>query len=50
MSDHVVYGAIDEAQCALLHHPSNPVVPHVDVLGMCVVLVVVRECNYSLVV
>src|SRR6266436_85919 len=41
--DHVVGWAINKSEGALLDHPADEVVPHVDVLGTCVVLMVPGE-------
>ena len=50
IGDHVISGAIYEAQSALLHHPTDPMVAHVDVLHARVILVVVREHDRGLIV
>jgi hypothetical protein len=50
VGDHVVRGAINKAQRALLDHPADPVVPHIDVLRVRVVLVIVRERDGRLIV
>jgi hypothetical protein len=43
ISNHVVGGAVNEAQGTLLDDPSDPMIMHVDVLGPGMVLVVAHE-------
>jgi hypothetical protein len=50
IGNHVVGGAIYEVQSALLHHPTDPMVAHVNVLRAHVILVVARERNHGLIV
>ena len=45
VGNHVISGAINEVQGALLNDPLDPVIVHVDVLGPGVVLVVAHECD-----
>jgi len=47
---HVLGGAIHKAQRALLDHPMDPVIVHVNVLGVSVILVVASEGDGGLVV
>jgi len=43
-------GAIHKVQRALLNHPMDPVIAHIDVLGASVILVVASEGDGGLVV
>jgi len=47
---HVIRGAVDKPDGALLDNPADPMVSHVNVLCAWVVLVVMCECDGHLVV
>ena len=47
---HVISGAVDESYVTLLNNPADPMIMHVDVLGLWMVLVVMCECDGSLVI
>ena len=50
ISNHVIGGAINEVQDALLDDPADPMVVHVNVLGLCVILVVTCKCDGCLII
>ena len=50
VGDHVIGGAINEAERALFDHPSDPMIAHVDMLCARVVLMIARERDGRLVV
>jgi len=47
---HVICGAVDKPDGALLNNPADPMVSHINVLRAWVVLVVACECDGHLVV
>jgi len=47
---HVVSGAVNESDGTLLDDPADPMVAHINVLGLRMVLVVMCECDGSLVI
>ena len=47
---HVVSGAVNELDRTLLNNPVDPMVVHINMLGLWMVLVVICKCNGSLVI
>jgi hypothetical protein len=47
---HVISGAIDESNGTLLDDPVDPVIMHINMLGLRIILVVVHKCDSSLVI
>ena len=50
ISYHVICGAVNKMDRPLLNDPVDPMVPHIDMLGLQIVLVIVCECNGCLIV
>ena len=50
IGDHVIHGAVDKAHSALLHHPPDLVILHIDVLCLGMVLMVICEHDGGLIV
>jgi len=47
---HVISGAVNELDGTLLDDPVDPMVAHINVLGLRMVLIVMCECDGSLVI
>ena len=50
VSDHICSRAVNETELAILNNPVDKVESHINVLGMCMVLVIFCECDHWLVV
>jgi hypothetical protein len=50
ISHHVISEAVNEFDRTLLNNLADPVIMHIDVLGLWMVLVVAYECNGGLVI
>ena len=50
ISDHVVDGAVDKAQFAIVNNPVDKMEAYVNVLGAGMILMILQECDHRLIV